>query len=248
MLRNRTVQYLNWSWNNKLSSSGITLIELSISIGLSALLLSGIILLSRHFTASPQKNIARLEICLEAKKVLRRLRHDLYNACFPVGREAVFMNFSEIVTENATIQSPQYEWLVFPDVSFPENLNATETIGLSIQRINKVKYYLVPSIVGNHDFQDLIREETFHQDFQVPPTKTIVSRGIRFLQIKPIEVLDISGNKQSLFQILLQFTETSDGVQKNLEFSELVSPIFWRSFCKKDFLGRNWSTMLEAQF
>ncbi|MBF0548296.1 MAG: hypothetical protein HQM08_27925 [Candidatus Riflebacteria bacterium] len=230
--------------------SGMTLIELSISLSLSVFLFAGVFLISKNFSSGSQKSMDRLETCLEAKKILRILRVDLYNACRPIGKEAFLLNFSGIVSESGAVFSPQYEWFAFPSVKMPDKLISSDTSGFLVQKISRIKYFLKPLIDGNNSSQMLIREEIFHSDFKIPPNQMTVSRQIHFLQIKPIEVHDSSGDKQSLFQIILQLSETPGENQLStnatLEFTELVSPVFWRTFCKKEYPGRNWNYLLEG--
>ncbi len=231
-----------------------TLLELIITLALSAVISISAFTLYRGGVQSSLSGVVNLDMLAEGRKVLAQIRDDLKHACIPY-HGAFSLSFNDLLqvdfSQTRGLEGAEFNMLRFryePDFA-KSGLPAPEYL---LRPLLSVKYRL--EAVKESGLLKLVRETTQGSD---PAKTSILSERVSFFRITPVKVTGPDGCDSWFWNVSLQLSQQTGryGGTKpendktrgagSMEFYDVVYSEFFNAINNYRHSPRNWNTGLK---
>lgn len=249
------------------SQRGFTLIEILLVTILMAITLGVMTQVLRFGTTRSLQGLRRVEIVMEARRLLEHVKSDLRVACFPLDiHSRLTQDFSRLIFEQGSAPLFEYHFQSLPlRGEIPDVVPYRSFQGKPVPRlVSEITYRLLPNENPRLPLMTLVREERFHPGHpmtaHVPGgvLKHILSQNVSFFEIRPFEIGE-ANVRHGLFLITVQLGDTVQIDPKALrrgtvdqdirsgmvlaDFYDVVQPEIYNSFWNTIGHNRNYYTI-----
>jgi len=248
--------------------SGFSLMEVLVGLMLAMVLMIPVYSIFTSGSQQSLQGIQQIEMVMEGRRILRRIRLDLKSACLVLPAGAGYYSFPEIMRRTKGAAS-SLEGTTFTFLSFPSqgDLGAIVTPGVVTGPVfkcaNEISYSIVPSDQPGGHFLCLIRRERFHPKLGGDVQTKVLSKRLNYFDIQPVEIQSPAGRNQWFFNVTLQLAAARkphtmqqlpeagrllDRQQGLLlaDFFDVVCPVTFHNAWNQVLVNRNWNCSIQG--
>ena len=192
---------------------GVTLLEMMLSVLLFALVIGPVFFAFRGSTRSSMEGMRRVDLVLEARRVLQQVHDDLRTACYPLTVQAKQLNLDDFLVANLSGSGVEgtYQITRFPlATTVAKAVSAHRASGNAPRLLNRVTYSIEKGEGGRSEYQ-LVRTEQMHPDLGGGTRKRVLTRRLNFFRISVVDGSSTFGGPQKLLQATIQLVARLDG-------------------------------------